>query len=249
METGRNDRLYHGSPLGPLVRGVVLDFDGVLARSMEFHAEAYRRVLDPFGLRPTDRDVFLLEGARSETLIRELLEHSGRQVSEGDLQQLAEAKQRIFATLGPARLYDGARELVARARAAADRLGLVTGTRRENLERLIPDLIPSFDALLAQDSYRKDKPDPEPYAKAANALALEPGQCLALENAVRGVESARRADYGHVVAITTTLHEDELRNAGAHVVVQTHDEAAVAIEAWAGRPAEAGTPSSGGRAR
>lgn len=222
------------------MRGLVLDFDGVLAKSMELHAEAYRRVLRPFGVEPTDRDVFLLEGARSETLIRELLERQGQSRSESEVRELAHAKQKVFESLGPAPLYAGARGLFDRVRAAVDRLGLVTGTRRANLERLIPDLLPRLDAVLAQDSYNRDKPDPEPYVRAAAALSLAPGSCAAIENAVRGVHSAKGAGYVFVVAITTTLRRDELAAAGADRVVESHEEAGQTIEDWA---------SSRGRAR
>lgn len=215
------------------MHGVVLDFDGVLVRSMELHAEAYRRVLAPYGLAPTDRDVFLLEGARSETLIRDLLERAGRPLAADEIARLAEEKQAIFASLGTPARYPGAPLMVLRIRAAVDRLGLVTGTRRENVDRLIADLVPRFDAILAQDAYTKDKPDPEPYERAARAIGLAPAECAALENAVRGVQSARAAGYAFVVGITTTLGADELVEAGAHVVVETHAAAADRIEAWA----------------
>jgi len=215
------------------MRAAVLDFDGVIARSMELHAEAYRQVLKPYHVTATDRDVFLLEGARSETLIRELLQRSGHPAAEDEVRRLAEEKQRIFAGLGPAPLYPGAERMVLGIREAVDRLGLVTGTRRENLERLIPGLLSRFDAVLAQDSYRRDKPDPEPYLNAAKALGAAPRDCAALENAVRGVESAKGAGFDHVVGLTTTLREAELRKAGADYVASSHDDALKAIRGWA----------------
>jgi HAD superfamily hydrolase (TIGR01509 family) len=227
--------LYPPRDLSRTVRGLVLDFDGVLVRSMELHAEAYRRVLQPLGAAPTDREVFLLEGARSETLIRELLENHGHPRPPAEINALAKAKQEIFASLGPAALYPGALAMFGRVRRAVDRLGLVTGTRRENLERLIPQLLPQVDAVLAQDAYEKDKPDPEPYRRASEALRMPPGDCAAIENAVRGVRSAKGAGYALVVAITTTLRSDELAGAGADRVVATHDEAASAVEEWARR--------------
>lgn len=215
------------------MRGAVLDFDGVLVRSMELHAEAYRRVLEPLGATPSDRDVFLLEGARSETLIAELLRRAGKPASPEEIRSLAVTKQKVFAGLGAVTLYPGARAFFDRVRAAVDRMGLVTGTRRENLERLVPELLPRFDAVLAQDAYTHDKPDPEPYRKAAEAIGTPPRHCCAVENAVRGVESARRAGYAYVVGITTTMGAEELRAAGAHAVVASHEAAASAVETWA----------------
>jgi len=214
------------------VKGIVLDFDGVIARSMEQHAEAYRRVLGPFQVPVGDEDVFIREGARSETIIRDFLERAGKRVSDDRLKDLADEKQRVFESLGTPELYEGAKEMVRALRRPAWHLGLVTGTRRENLEAMIPDMLPWFDAVLSQDAYTKDKPDPEPYLKAAEAIGVDPSECAALENAARGVESAKKAGYDLVVAITTTLKERVLRTAGADVVVKTHDEAARTLTDW-----------------
>lgn len=216
------------------MKGVVLDFDGVICKSMELHAEAYRRVLAPYGIELRDEDVFLREGARSETIIRDFLGDAGRPQAESSIRALAEEKQRIYASLGPPPLYAGAEEMVRRIREGVPRLALVTGTRKENVARLIPQLVPWFDAILAQDAYHHDKPHPEPYLKSAAAVGLEPQNCAALENAVRGVQSARAAGYGQVVAVTTTMPRDVLLRAGAGVVAPSHSGAAGAILQWIG---------------
>lgn len=218
--------------------GVVLDYDGVLARSMELHAEAYRRVLAPLGARVQDRDVFLLEGPRSETILRNLLDRNHVPVDPKELRRLADLKQLEFERLGPARLYPGAKQLVQVVRERVASLALVTGTRRVNLERAIPRLLPCFDAILAQDAYQHDKPHPEPYLKAAEALGLAPGDCAALENAPRGIRSARGAGYGYVVAIGTTLPGEILLESTPHVVVPDHAAAARTLCDWLQRRAK-----------
>lgn len=176
--------------------GVVFDFDGVLADSMGHHAEAYRQVLAPLGIEVRDDDVFAREGARSETILRDL-------AGDVDVDALSVRKQAIFRELGPIAMYPGIErlpDLQARYPTA-----LVTGTRRSNLEALIPDLLVGFGAVLSQESYTRDKPHPEPYARAATALGIAPERLICVENAVRGIESARAAGYGHIVAIASTM--------------------------------------------
>ncbi|MBW3583558.1 MAG: HAD-IA family hydrolase, partial [Euryarchaeota archaeon] len=80
-----------------------------------------------------------------------------------------------------------------------------------------------LDAVLAQDAYSEDKPHPEPYQKAAEALGVGPVECVAVENAVRGVQSAKAAGYGHVIGITTTMPTEALDAAGADTVVADHE--------------------------
>lgn len=208
-------------------RAVIFDFDGVIADSMGLHAEAYRRIFAPYGHEPSDRDIFLQEGARSETIIRDALGGKGEGPDDDTVKRLSDEKQKAFRSLGPPSLYDGAEALVRGAKEVCPKLGLVTGTRRENLDRIIPELLPLFDAVLAQADYSHDKPHPEPYQKAANKLGLEPSETIVVENAIRGVDSAKAAGVGHVIAITTTLDASDL--VGADVVTRDHREALEAV--------------------
>ena len=61
---------------------------------------------------------------------------------------------------------------------------------------------------------RRGKPDPEVYLTAAARLGVPPAVCVVFEDAVVGVEAARRAGMA-VVGLTTAHAADELREAGA----------------------------------
>jgi len=196
----------------------------------------YRETLKPFRVSVTDQMVFEREGGRSESLIRDFLRLAGRPDDPALTKRLSDDKQRRYTGLGPPALYPGAETLVAHVRRAAHRLGLVTGTRRENVERLIPKLLPHFDVIVSQESYQHDKPHPEPYEKAARALGLAGPRCAAVENAPNGIRSAKAAGYAFVVGLTTTMPREALRDAGADLVVDAHDAAASAIADWARAP-------------
>ena len=198
---------------------------------MELHAEAYRRALAPFGLTITDTEIFEREGARSETIITEFLKRVGKD-SPGTAKRVADEKQATYRAIGPPKLYPGAERMVHTIRAAAPKLGLVTGTRRENLDRIVPQLVPLFDALLSQESYTHDKPHPEPYQRTAAALGLPASQCAAVENAPRGIKSARAAGYAFVVGIATTVPREKLIEAGADEAYEDHGDVADAVVAW-----------------
>lgn len=47
----------------------------------------------------------------------------------------------------------------------------------------------------------KGKPEPDIYEIAAKNLELQPQECIVVEDAVSGIESARRAGIGKIVAI------------------------------------------------
>jgi sugar-phosphatase len=78
------------------------------------------------------------------------------------------------------------------------------------------------EAMITADGVKTGKPDPEPFLLGARALGVEPGRCLALEDAPAGVASARGAGMP-VVALRTTHPDAELE--GATLVLDTLAEA------------------------
>lgn len=50
-----------------------------------------------------------------------------------------------------------------------------------------------FDIIVTNDDIQKPKPEPDPYYYAMRKLNLLPHQCLAIEDSIYGVLSAKRA--------------------------------------------------------
>jgi beta-phosphoglucomutase len=213
------------------VKAIVFDFDGVLCQSMEQHAKAYKEVLRPH-IYVYEEDVFALEGARSETVIKDLLAAKNKTLPEEEIVALAEAKQIEFAARGNPPLYPPTAEVLEWALGALP-CALVTGTRRVNVDKLLPQA-GKFAALVCQEDYTNDKPDPEPYIAAANALGIHPFDCIAVENATRGVESATMAGYGKIAGISTTRTAEDLLEAGADAVAANHYALLELLRDWAG---------------
>lgn len=59
--------------------------------------------------------------------------------------------------------------------------------------------LPVPDVLITTESVQHGKPHPEPYLKAAEALGIDPKDCLAFEDADNGVNSALAAGCSVVV--------------------------------------------------
>lgn len=205
---------------GP-IDAVIFDFDGVLVRSIELHALAYRAVLSPFKVPVSFHDIMVREGARSETIIQELAARDGIELSDEVVERLAGLKQRVFERVGEPQPYPVSHRVVEEIARRGFPLAIVTGTREENVPGIAPDLVPFFDELVTQGSYTQDKPHPEPYLTAAKALDVDPAACLVVENAPRGVQSAREAGMV-VVAVTTTLPAEDLSK--AHRIIASLEE-------------------------
>ena len=59
---------------------------------------------------------------------------------------------------------------------------------------------------------KRGKPHPEPYLKCAKSIGLKPFQCVVIENAPFGIESAKKAGM-FCIALTTSLPKAYLKEA------------------------------------
>ncbi len=216
------------------IDAVVFDFDGVLARSIELHAVAYQLVLGPFGVPVTPHQVYLWEGARSESIIRSFMEREGLEPNPALVQRLSDIKQATFERIGDPGLYPWAQDVIEAVHNRGFQMAICTGTRRENLPLIAGDLLDRFSYLASQETYNEDKPHPEAFQTAADGLNVPAERCLAVENAPRGIQSAKSAGMT-VAAVSVTLPPDNLKE--AHIVLDAVPDVLRVLPETPGEPA------------
>ena len=88
----------------------------------------------------------------------------------------------------------GARELLEDLRLAGIPCALVTMSYERFVAPILAHLPSgSFRAVVTGDAVTRGKPDPEPYLTAARLLAVDPRECLAIEDSDTGATSAGAA--------------------------------------------------------
>ena len=98
------------------------------------------------------------------------------------------------------------------------RWGVVTsGSRLLARNRLRYCGLPVPKMLVTSDDVTHGKPDPEPYLKGAKQLGFAPADCLVIEDAPAGIESARAGGM-KVIGMTSTYIAEKL----AHVLAFFH---------------------------
>lgn len=97
------------------------------------------------------------------------------------------------------------------------RWGVVTsGTRLLASARLRFCGLPVPQVLVTAEDVSQGKPHPEPYLKGAELLAFKPADCLVIEDAPAGIQSARAGGF-KVIGITSTYPASKLSDADAVV--------------------------------
>ncbi|HEY7142180.1 MAG TPA: HAD family phosphatase [Methylomirabilota bacterium] len=202
--------------MAPGPRAAVFDMDGVLVNNARFHREAWRRLAGEEGFALTDPEFWRHAiGRPVEEAVPRIL---GRPVPAADAVRLARRKTALYHELadGHALPVPGVVEFIRALAAAGVPRALATSAAAESAARILGGvgLAGAFPVQVTAGQVRRGKPDPEVYLTAAARLGVPPAACVVFEDAVVGVEAARRAGMT-VVGLTTAHAEAELREAGA----------------------------------
>jgi len=196
-----------------LVKAVLFDYDGVLVNSMPFHVKAWQSVFSDFEITIEPDEVLLREGAHSIELAREIFADRSVEISELELKEFIDKKQKVYRKITEAKIENGTEPFLKSLKQRGKLIGLVTGTVRLNVEHShSPEFIELFDTITTADDIKNGKPNPECYLNAARELAVSPGNCLAVENAPLGIQAAKTAGM-QVAALMTTLDKESLPEA------------------------------------
>jgi len=208
------------------MRAVIFDFDGVLVDSELLHFRAQRDALLTAGVAIEKEEYYRYYLAFDDRgAIRIALERHGRPSDPATVEALARTKATRYAELLPeVPFFAGARELV-RALAPDHPLGVASGALHREIDAILDagGLRDAFTAIVGADDVGHTKPHPEPYLTAMKRLeprapGLRAAECLAFEDSVPGIASARAAGM-KVVAVTNSYPAAKLGT--AHRVVDS----------------------------
>ncbi|MDQ1136101.1 beta-phosphoglucomutase family hydrolase [Microbacterium sp. SORGH_AS 1204] len=223
-------------------QGVLFDLDGVLTPTAEVHMRAWKTMFDElfaaWKIEPpyTDGDYFeYVDGKKRYDGVASLLRSRDVEVPWGDPADdpsedtvcgVGNRKNEVFSRILRSegiRPYPGSIALLDVLQAAGTPIAVVSSSKNavEVLEAAgIRDRFPVvMDGVVAERDHLASKPAPDVFAEAARLLGVDPARSVAVEDALSGVQSAVAAGYGVVVGVDRGVGADDLRAAGANVVV------------------------------
>jgi len=196
-----------------MIRAVIFDFDGVIANSEPLHFAAFRDVLSEEGVDLTERAYYEeYLGYDDVGVFRAVSQKSGLTWNGDDVAKLVTRKAVCLEEmeLAHSTLFPGA-EAAIRRLAAALPLAIASGALRAEILRVLnrSELAHYFAAVVAAEDTPVSKPAPDPYLRAVSLLSaainqpLAHSECVAVEDSLWGLESARAAGL-HTIAVTHT---------------------------------------------
>ena len=213
-----------------LPAAVLFDFDGVIVDSERLHHATMAEVMAGEG-PAFDWDFYRenLMGLDDRGAFAFLLRRAGLPATPEGIGMRIARKAGLFAkhaAEGRVPAFPGAAELI-RACAAAGPVGLCSGALHSDIDPVLAalGLEKCFAVQVTADDVPRSKPDSACYRLCVERLAAKhpardivPAACVAIEDTVDGVASARGAGVP-VVAVATNLPAGALRAAGAAAVV------------------------------
>jgi beta-phosphoglucomutase len=183
-------------------QAVIFDLDGVLVTTDELHYRAWKLLADELGI-PFDRTINMrLRGVGRMESLGVILERAPRPFSAGEKSQWAARKNEFFvrslAELTPADVLPGVSALLAQLREWDVRFAVASASRNARAILKRTGLSNHFAVCVDGHDVSRSKPDPQGFLLAAQRLGVRPAHCVVLEDALAGVEAARRAGMSWV---------------------------------------------------
>jgi beta-phosphoglucomutase len=178
-----------------VVRAVLWDMDGTLIDSEEFHWISWRKAMANEGIAITRDQFRAASGQRNDSIIPRWL---GTTATPERIERISNAKEELYRQLvrteGVTAL-PGVASWLYRLHEQGWLQAIASAAPRANIEIVCDALFAShlFQGIVSADDVVKGKPDPEVYLIAAARVGASADKCIVVEDAVAGVEGARRA--------------------------------------------------------
>ena len=192
-------------------KAIFFDFDGVIGETMEDNYEAWQHAFSKYRISIDKDEYFLLEGMNTKGIAKYFFD---RDVSDSQtITEIVNLKEKYYLENNRFRFYDGVETLIPEFKRRGYSTGLVSGASNSRLSKIVNHtFLKNMDVIITGDKVINCKPHPEPYLNAAKALSVSPLECVAVENAPVGIESAKSAGM-YCIAICSTLERRYLEKA------------------------------------
>jgi len=237
------------------IDAVLFDLDGVVTKTARRHSEAWKVLFDGFLLSRatssgetvvpfTDDDYRLfVDGVPRYNGIQSFLRSREIEVPYGNPEDSSEEqtvcglgnkKNLLFRELlrkNGVEVYESTISLIHRLRDLGIKIAVVTSSKNSSFVLEAAHIADLFEVCVDGKELERlglsGKPEPDMFVEACERLATEIGRTIVIEDAISGVEAAKKGGFV-VIGVNRANIRDELLSSGADVVVDDLAEIGVA---------------------
>ena len=181
-----------------MIRGIILDLDGVICDTAGFHYLAWKRLASDYGYTLTEEDNESLKGVSRIDSLKFICGKAKTELSEADFQIDLQRKNEWYLEyvkqMDESHLLPGVTKFFRIAKYKGIPLALGSASRNAALVLSKVGLLSAFDAIVDANQVVNGKPHPETFNKAADMLNMAPHECIVFEDSVSGIQAAKTAE-------------------------------------------------------
>ena len=179
------------------IRAVIFDLDGVIVSTDAMHYRAWKSIADSEGIYFDEYINNRLRGVSRMESLEIILERATREYSDAEKRGLAETKNaryvELLEGLTPGDVPEEVATVLETLKANGVKIAVGSSSRNTPLILKRIGMERAFDAVADGNDIERSKPAPDVFLVAARRLGVEPGECVAVEDAEAGVRAAKAA--------------------------------------------------------
>ena len=230
---------------------VLFDLDGVVTRTADTHASAWKKLFDEYLKKKSNSDHYLpfdikddyvrhVDGKPRYKGVQDFISSRNIAIPYGSIQDapdketicgLGNRKNIIFSNLlktDGVNVYESTIDLIKQLRKNGLKTAVVSSSK--NCLKVIKaaeieDLFDTrVDGVVSENLGLPGKPEPDIFLEAAKILDADVIRCVVVEDALSGVEAGKKGGFGMVIGVNRGDQATQLKEKGAHVVVDDLSE-------------------------
>lgn len=179
------------------IKACLFDLDGVLVDTAVYHYQAWKRLANLLNFDFTAEQNEQLKGVSRVESLNKILAWGKVSKTEMEKEDLASLKNSWYVEMinkmTPAEVLPGTVEFLQAIQQAGYKIVLGSASKNSSIILDKTNLSHFFDEIVDGNKVTLSKPDPEVFLKGAALLGISPKACVVFEDAVAGVEAAKRA--------------------------------------------------------
>lgn len=187
-----------------MIKACIFDLDGVIVDTAKYHFTAWKRLANSLGFDFTAEENEKLKGVSRMESLELILSWGGVTLEEERKLELAAQKNDWYGAyidkMGQDEILEGVLAFLEQLKANSIKIAL--GSASKNAGRIMDKigLTSAFDAIIDGNVTIKGKPDPEVFLRGAEAMGVQPEECIVFEDAAKGIQAALAGGF-HAVGI------------------------------------------------
>ncbi|RLB84546.1 MAG: beta-phosphoglucomutase family hydrolase, partial [Deltaproteobacteria bacterium] len=229
-----------------LYDAVLFDLDGVVTRTADTHADAWKKLFDEYLQKKGGKSGYIAFDIKEDYIkyvdgkpryhgVKDFLNSRSINIPYGSVLDapgaeticgLGNRKNQFFSDLlkkEGVKVYGTSIVLIHQLRKNGFKTAIVSSSKNclqvlkaADIEALFDTRV---DGLVSESLGLAGKPEPDIFLEAAKRLEVDAKRCVVVEDALSGVEAGQKGGFGLVIGVNRKDQAEQLKQEGAHLVV------------------------------